>query len=460
MNQSLYIRSILRKKKGKFDPLDFYSSAEEASWYAEGYNLTSLFVPKPAFGSGAGYWRNEKLQKSILESRPHGDFKTDYPYFVLREKRSGNSFIGGESRSFDLRNPSKIYTRKGYCSANATNATWIGGQPAPHSTAYQKTKSSALIAISDAISAEIPQWDVLTDLAELGDTGNLFKSGVGFLVGVVDGITSRDPKKILRAFGVKTTRRRENHVNRTIKREFSRASSFAEARVRTAGSLWLTYRYGVMPMLYSFDDAIRAIHTPSAALKRDFQVTFRDRANVSPRKRFTSNMGPANNPANGIYDVETEAYNDYSYRIRARVDFSLSWKNRFGLTPWAAARVLWEKVPFSFVWDWFHDVGGWLQRLDLPNLVSSIDLVGTLKDYCRSRAFISNPRQISAQAGYVKYSWSTREVIGQVDLRELRTFKREILSYTAPPPNLEWGLNRFKRQLDTAALLLGRTKFR
>jgi hypothetical protein len=46
-------------------------------------------------------------------------------------------------------------------------------------------------------------------------------------------------------------------------------------------------------------------------------------------------------------------------------------------------RILWEAIPFSFVVDWFIDVGGWLRQYSADNLGVQVELL----DFCHSVKF-------------------------------------------------------------------------
>jgi hypothetical protein len=122
---------------------------------------------------------------------------------------------------------------------------------------------------------------------------------------------------------------------------------------------WLSYRYGVRPLVGDVQDAINAIkatvenHTP-------VRKTARGSANDSQSKRTDgepSMSGP--NPSYGWSQVSTQ---DVSVRSMVLYEYHRS-PNTFGVSISDVPIAAWNAVRLSFVIDWFVNVGTWIEAI-------------------------------------------------------------------------------------------------
>lgn len=133
---------------------------------------------------------------------------------------------------------------------------------------------------------------------------------------------------------------------------------------KSAANHWLEYSYGWKPLL---SDVVGAAETAAQHLELGGRPPrFGVSAGHSGGTRTTSTQGNF-----GSLDYVTYTQNrshTWEYRARAGLLLEVTYSESalaaqlgFGLTdPLLTA---WELVPFSFVFDWFIDVGGWLESM-------------------------------------------------------------------------------------------------
>lgn len=110
-------------------------------------------------------------------------------------------------------------------------------------------------------------------------------------------------------------------------------------------SVWMQFRYAVMPLTYSIDDAIDTIATIAGQYK-----TFR--TGVASREHVSFNGWVSDDPFETI---------DRVY-VKYRLDLEVA-LNGIKTNPFATA---WELVPLSFVVDWVLNIGDMLSALYTP----------------------------------------------------------------------------------------------
>lgn len=122
----------------------------------------------------------------------------------------------------------------------------------------------------------------------------------------------------------------------------------ADIKVKRAGAAWLAYRYALMPLYYSYQ-SVRSLIEQSG---NSYQ-TYRDRDTIKITRPSTAGL------SNGLYEV-TSGSIQVSSTVKARYsnDFLRDYvSNQVQWNPFATA---WELVPFSFVLDWFVNVGDFI----------------------------------------------------------------------------------------------------
>lgn len=242
MDTSLFRKALTKSMEAKPRGSAFETVEEEVLWtQGSDYDLRNIITVTPY----SSYSWHRRRSKVVLENKPHGDFTSDYPYSVIRTLSRGVFYHEYEVQ-FSVGGPWTIY---GYGKTGGVN-TNRGQQQ--YKDAIARIKSVANIAIADKILKDRESWDVLTDFAELRETSSFLKDCGESLVHILQGVATRNPRRVLKGFKVKPTRASVSHVNRTIRKYLIRQGAVDSAQVmRAASSLWLSYRYGLMPLIYS-----------------------------------------------------------------------------------------------------------------------------------------------------------------------------------------------------------------
>lgn len=200
--------------------------------------------------------------------------------------------------------------------------------------------------------------ELLTELAELKET-------LAFLWSPVKGM-------------VNLTRRFRNHLSRIERMDNSYAKALerwsrrnpkhrgpepkrpvyppfqvGKMTGRDIASAWLAYRYGLMPLIYSFQDGQKLFETlnqnPTRATARG-KETFEMSLNATSPDRNVSYGGAT------FRDSFTRS-GSMSITCRAGVLYEPDWSlnRRLGLQMHRVPSTMYEVIPLSFVTDWFHN---------------------------------------------------------------------------------------------------------
>lgn len=208
--------------------------------------------------------------------------------------------------------------------------------------------------------------------------------------------------------------------------------------VKVASKAWLTYMYGVRPLLSSIhglaEENIRVVlnRTNKFRVRRNEQI---------------SDCGPVsvilfNGPHTGL---RTRGSGKASVTVSAWLASPEVDPGRFtSLNPVSLA---WEFLPFSFVADWFYNVGGYLRNMETALVYDS-----------------------QFRSGYVTKLWAYDGMIDHLDtgsngysswvntwrgrLKETRIIRTVIYSYPRPTPP-SFGAQLGSSRLLSAASLLG-----
>jgi hypothetical protein len=231
------------------------------------------------------------------------------------------------------------------------------------------------------------------------------------------------------------TRKVEDYT-RTFTRRFG--------TLKAASNAWLEYTYGVKPLLGSiFGVADERLRHVMNKLDR-----FKGRA-----KKFQNPAGVALNTIDGnfLFPIDGGSHKAaVTYRVECTVpEFDIT---RFSsLNPLSIA---WELTPYSFVVDWFYDVGGYLRNMETALLYANRFRSGTLTYMTAAELNILMRKTGSDPANGVEFYDTS--YIGSIKSRYIQ---RTIMgSYPFPsPPSLKADLGS-SRLLSGASLLAGLLK--
>jgi len=207
--------------------------------------------------------------------------------------------------------------------------------------ARSTAKNSAISDILDQIRGEV---DLSIDIAESGKTRTMLMSAYKAMVKVLDGA-----RKLRRA--AKTL-----DSQRLLALQKLNKKGFDLRKVpKQLGNAWLAYTYGIKPAVQSVYGAAELLIKPS---KSGLKVLVgKGSGNDSVKK---TNTGP-----NG-FDTEVRTTKvDARCTIAGRFDFKPSIVSQLaGFTSLNPVSIAWELTPYSFVVDWFIDIGGYLRAAE------------------------------------------------------------------------------------------------
>lgn len=123
-----------------------------------------------------------------------------------------------------------------------------------------------------------------------------------------------------------------------------------KAYAQAFANAWLEYRYGWLPLVYTVQDAIKALES-----KYSEGSTIRERSSTTVSLNDSGTSSTSDGVTTASYTSIITGYRTYRAVAFAIVESN---KVKFGFDPLITA---WERAPFSFVVDWFIDVNSWLQ---------------------------------------------------------------------------------------------------
>lgn len=204
--------------------------------------------------------------------------------------------------------------------------------------------------------------------------------------------------------------------------------------------LWLTYRYGIMPVIYDIQDTIKAIEKKSQKIgelvkgKAIFVIDV-DEEDVQVFKTDSVTTVTVSTKTKGTITVRSTAFGQLSHT-----------RSAFGGSVIVTA---WELTTLSFVLDWFVDVGSWATTIAYQGDVKVVAQCASVKtdvtqtvtrSFTRSGTVSTNP-VVTASGGGGPTVWS----------RKIEKYERWADSPDLLPSwNPRLNLPRF---LDAAALL-------
>lgn len=187
---------------------------------------------------------------------------------------------------------------------------------------------------NDVANEALTSYDLLTECAEVREVPRLVASVSDDLSRVLRSLYSRfslsDCRKAAKIRPLDLLR----HPNRVL---------------RKLGGEWMAYRYGIMPLVYSYRDIIKTMN-------RGSDVRNRSRITVAPKPTGVSLPGSTNqykwSEYVGTVTLSATVFQHFTQSDIARL-------SGVGFNPLVTA---WELIPYSFVIDWFVNVGSYIQR--------------------------------------------------------------------------------------------------
>lgn len=155
-------------------------------------------------------------------------------------------------------------------------------------------------------------------------------------------------------------------INKMYRRADSLRSTMTAARA--GAKAWLEYRYGWKPIILDMETAIKEASTFREKLDRQ-RLVARSSEKYSRKTTNVFYRRPLLSPYSG-WKATGSVQSEDSVRAHAGVIYGV--ENRtssekllkiLGYRPRDLPATLWEVTPYSFVVDWFANVGDWLQAI-------------------------------------------------------------------------------------------------
>lgn len=120
---------------------------------------------------------------------------------------------------------------------------------------------------------------------------------------------------------------------------------------------WLQYRYGIMPLMFTYQDLL-------VALDKVGDVAPRYRAlGAADQTKTTSDLEEVSNDATWGFSYERSRETQTEMSVRAGIMYTMDRRDSFGLNLRHLPITAWELTPFSFVLDWFLNTGDYIQAI-------------------------------------------------------------------------------------------------
>lgn len=209
--------------------------------------------------------------------------------------------------------------------------------PNMNSSDFSGPSDDALVTAAVA-NGKAPVWDTLTFMAEAGKTLDMFVNNIDRVAKGIEYIHHKAERK-----AGKRSRRNGGSGSRK-----ARAKRYSSA----LADLWLEARYGWRPLLADINDAMEAFDKMS----EDFKIS---RGYAKSTTLLTETETGLSIPKSA-WTVTPEWSRETELTVRAGSIYEIFWQNLMGSS---AIRTGWETIPFSFVLDWFLNVGDYLESM-------------------------------------------------------------------------------------------------
>lgn len=238
-----------------------------------------------------------------------------------------------------------------WSAGNIKTKSWTGATYYGISTSFFPTLTPAVdieaakvLAGTQAMSqVDAPEVQGLVDLAELEATLRMLKQPMSSLVDLSRQLRRTANRRMW-------ADRKKNGQKKTGSLQFSEAMAGA----------WLEVRYGWTPLLGTVQGLLEILATE----KKGSRKTARGTSFVPPRSG-SSTQTQSGWPYAGCSKCVKTQNATATYKVRAGVMYesTTSLQNQLGLNLQEVPSAMWELIPFSFVVDWFVNVGDWLRAV-------------------------------------------------------------------------------------------------
>lgn len=382
-----------------YGPYDAPAAPASHTYSYEPYEVTEEKSPVNSNGS----WSRIRESGAIVMS----------PYFHRKTVRQ-NSIAASEFRSWNALKPSYYDPSKGTC---------LGSRDIKLTTSWSEqgdfrfwTENKAIVPLAlntlpdlagdvastqtDVIAAFNGGYDLLTELAELSKTMEFFSN------------TSKSAFKAFETFfkGVDPAQMRDYDRRGQTARDLLRSGDKA---ARSVGRKWLAFRYAILPVMYSYKDVYDLFKNRETLYR-----TYR-----SKRTHTLDNQAlPSGLPGRFIVErlsgsIEVRSTLKAAYTKEGISSF-LSNGVQFNVFSTA-----WELLPFSFVLDWFVNVGDFITASTSVSFASQSVGCTSVRERLIREVFLIDEADLT-----LRYDWNGSNPCSPSGIHFLDSKKNQMVS--------------------------------
>lgn len=226
-----------------------------------------------------------------------------------------------------------------------------------------KYTSNELVIMAIAKANE-REFDLLTTLAEMPETLKMVRDLYSKLRHPLKSLQEiRDAmrrKKIVKKVieEVKTSRKGKKYIKRRVIREVQYSYRNAWVSAITLGTeAWLLYRYGILPLVYTIDDALTLLNKTNEELFETAKSRFEEEREINEPLGTIGGQGDGLSAELWISGTITRVARTM---VKSRYNIPQLRQKRIALNP---VSTLWELTTLSFVVDWLVHVGDVINAL-------------------------------------------------------------------------------------------------
>ena len=296
------------------------------------------------------------------------------------------------------------------------------------------------LAITEAYAAVgEPNVESLTELAELRETIAFLSSPVKGMVNLTQrGVAWLKRYEVLQAKFAKRQAAYQNRLARWTARGSKgqrpvaptppKIDPFRVGRWKATDipSFWLAYRYGIMPLIYSFQGIQKNLQEQIASIKPIRATARKKRDEKMKDHMMPMTSGYTVNNASVVIDRRLECDGRVISRAGVLYEFTLDVQTKWGLHLHYVPVALYETIPLSFVADWFWTGSDAYKALTAHLRADSIlaawvktrlILDATEVDYCSSPSTDVSVEPSVRPYGVHEIEWNRRRPASQRDVR-------------------------------------------